>query len=327
MNKPRLSVAMCTYNGARFLREQLESIAAQTRLPDELVVCDDRSADESPEIVRNFAKNAPFPVRLEINGTNLGSTKNFEKAIGLCQGGLISLADQDDVWKPQKLAVLERTLNDHPEAGYVFSDAELVDDVGRSTGKGLWASLRINVARIDEFRGTNQFSILFGRSMVTGATMVFRASLKRTLLPISRHLVHDYWISLVSSGIGAFGIPVHEKLIQYRKHGGQQIGPGSKSLIERVRQARQLEASQYDRLAQGYEDARGRFLLAAVEGRVYPASYMDLIEEKIAHLSRRAAARSASGTAKVSGVLAEIITGRYGRFSGSWRAVIKDLCF
>src|SRR5216683_3439034 len=114
---------MCTYNGARFLLHQLESIAAQTRLPNELVVCDDRSADESLEIVRSFAKRAPFPVRLEINEKNLGSTKNFEKAIGLCQGEIIALADQDDVWKPRKLAVLEKTLEEHPEAGYVFSDA------------------------------------------------------------------------------------------------------------------------------------------------------------------------------------------------------------
>src|SRR5258708_29962312 len=123
MNEQRISVAMCTYNGARFLAQQLESIVAQTRLPDELVVCDDVSADESPEIIRKFAKNAPFPVRLELNEKNLGSSKNFEKAIGLCRGGLIALADQDDVWKPQKLAVLETVLENHPEVGYAFSDA------------------------------------------------------------------------------------------------------------------------------------------------------------------------------------------------------------
>jgi hypothetical protein len=318
---------MCTYNGARFLPEQLESIAAQTRRPDELVVCDDGSADESAEIVRSFAKNAPIPVRLEINGTNLGSTKNFEKAIGLCEGDIIALADQDDAWKPQKLAVLEAILEGNPEAGYAFSDGELIDAAGRTTGRSLWTSLRINAARVRQFRGTHQFPILLGYPMATGATMVFRASLKSTLLPISRHLVHDYWISLIASGIGAFGIPVREKLIQYRKHDGQQIGPLSKSLSEKVRQARRLEAMQYDRFAQGYEDARERLLFAATDGRAYPSSYMALLEEKIVHLSRRAAARSTRGTAKVSRVLSEVVTGRYGRFSGSWRAVIKDLCF
>ena len=86
MNRQRISVAMCTYNGARFLPEQLESITMQTRLPDELVICDDQSTDESAEIIKAFLPHAPFAVRLEVNESNRGSTKNFEKAIGLCQG-------------------------------------------------------------------------------------------------------------------------------------------------------------------------------------------------------------------------------------------------
>src|SRR6266704_3029265 len=110
MSKFQISIALCTYNGARFLPEQLESIAAQTRLPDEMVVCDDRSADETTDIIRTFAKNALFPVRLEINEQKLGSTKNFEKAIRLCHGEIIAPADQDDVWNPQKLSKLWRAL-------------------------------------------------------------------------------------------------------------------------------------------------------------------------------------------------------------------------
>ena len=94
MEKHRLSIALCTYNGAQFLPAQLESMAAQTRLPDELVVCDDQSTDGSVEIIKSFAHHAPFAIRLEINAKNLGSTKNFEKAIGLCRGEIIGLSDQ-----------------------------------------------------------------------------------------------------------------------------------------------------------------------------------------------------------------------------------------
>src|SRR5690349_20095217 len=131
MNEKPISVAMCTYNGARFLPEQLESIAAQTRLPGELVVCDDRSTDESAEIVRDFARRSPFSVRLEINQENLGSTKNFEKAIGLCQGEIIALADQDDVWHGQKLSCLAGVLENDDRIGAVFSDAELIEENSR----------------------------------------------------------------------------------------------------------------------------------------------------------------------------------------------------
>src|ERR687885_1327551 len=100
----KVSVAMCTYNGAAFLREQLQSLAAQARTPDELVVCDDASADATVRVVREFAAAAPFPVRLTVNERNLGSTKNFERAISLCAGDLVALSDQDDLWLPAKLA-------------------------------------------------------------------------------------------------------------------------------------------------------------------------------------------------------------------------------
>ena len=92
------SVAMCTYNGARFLGAQLASVAAQARAPDELVVCDDRSTDETARVVEEFAAAAPFRVRLHVNERNLGTTRNFERAVSLCEGDLIALSDQDDVW-------------------------------------------------------------------------------------------------------------------------------------------------------------------------------------------------------------------------------------
>src|SRR5688572_14133745 len=99
----KFSVAMCTYNGARYLKEQLDSFTVQTRLPDELIVCDDGSSDETCQIVSTFAASAPFTVRLEVNQQTLGSTQNFAKAIQLCRGDLIALCDQDDVWLPGKL--------------------------------------------------------------------------------------------------------------------------------------------------------------------------------------------------------------------------------
>src|SRR5438128_2977881 len=99
----KISIAMCTYNGEQFLRDQLASIAVQTRPPDELVVCDDHSADATCEIVARFAASSPFPVRLHVNEQNLGSTKNFEHAIRLCEGDIIALSAQYDDWLPEKL--------------------------------------------------------------------------------------------------------------------------------------------------------------------------------------------------------------------------------
>src|SRR5687767_9778204 len=119
---------MCTYNGGRFVAEQLASLSAQTRLPDELVVCDDGSTDSTVDVINEFAVSAPFPVRAHVNETNLGSTKNYEKAIRFCAGDLIALADQDDVWLPAKLARIEQAFARSPGVGLVFSDAEAVDE-------------------------------------------------------------------------------------------------------------------------------------------------------------------------------------------------------
>jgi len=246
MAKSRISVAMCTYNGARFLCEQLESIAAQTRLPDEMVICDDVSADESAEIVRNFAKNACFPVRVEVNERNLGSIKNFEKAIGLCQGEIIALADQDDVWKDHKLSKLCTALQENPRAGYAFSNAQLIDERGSLLALNLWDSVRFHGTLQNGFFETGQVVSLLKRAAATGATMAFRANLKDILLPISPFFVHDYWISLLASCVGWYGVPVPEPLIEYRQHERQQIGVRHLGMAEQSRNIYALGIQQAD---------------------------------------------------------------------------------
>ena len=124
----KLSIAMCTYNGASYLQEQLDSFLWQTRLPDEIVVCDDCSQDETVEILKEFAANSPFPVHLHVNKTNLGLTKNFEKAIGKCTGDIIFLSDQDDVWLPERLEKFEAAFQKDADVGLVFCDAYLVNE-------------------------------------------------------------------------------------------------------------------------------------------------------------------------------------------------------
>src|SRR4051794_13032642 len=116
----KFSIAMTTFNGERYLREQLDSLSAQDRLPDELVVCDDGSSDGTLEMVRAFAASSPFEVRLVENDERLGVTGNLEKAISLCDGELIALCDQDDVWRSDKLQRLEQMFIAKPRLGLVF---------------------------------------------------------------------------------------------------------------------------------------------------------------------------------------------------------------
>ena len=137
----KISIAMAVYNGDRFIGEQLESFVRQTRLPDELVVSDNASTDRTVEIVRDFARRAPFKVRLLINDRNLGAAKNFERAITECTGDVIFLSDCDDVWYPNKVSVMEQALAESPRAGVAVCDADLVDENLEPLGGRLWPAL------------------------------------------------------------------------------------------------------------------------------------------------------------------------------------------
>src|SRR2546423_12239051 len=98
----KISIAMCTYDGGRYLREQLDSLASQRRLPDELIVSDDGSSDNTVMIIEEFSSSSPFPVHFSVNDTNLGTIRNSEKAVRACNGDVIVPCDQDDVWYSDK---------------------------------------------------------------------------------------------------------------------------------------------------------------------------------------------------------------------------------
>ena len=247
----QISIAMCTYNGEKYLRDQLESIARQTTLPSELVVCDDVSTDSTPEILAEFTKAAPFPVRLIRNRKNLGSTKNFEQAIGLCTCDLIALSDQDDIWMPEKLARQSELLERNPELGGVFSDAQLVDDRSALLGQNLWASILFTQPDQERFKAGRAATVLIRRNVVTGATLIFRANLRPLFSPIPAAWVHDGWITwmLVMYSKLAF---IEDPLIHYRLHPDQQIG------VEALTLSRSLSLRK--RLKKGRREGAGKNL-------------------------------------------------------------------
>ena len=138
----RISVALCTHNGARFLPEQLKGFLDQQRHPDEIIICDDVSTDATLELLEAFARSAPFPVRIYRNSENLGYSRNFMKSVGLCSGDIIAFSDQDDVWYARKLLRLEQFFLSHPDAGGIFSDGDLIDTSSRRIPGTLWASFQ-----------------------------------------------------------------------------------------------------------------------------------------------------------------------------------------
>ncbi|HTM41158.1 MAG TPA: glycosyltransferase family 2 protein [Terriglobales bacterium] len=319
MNRPSISVAMCTCNGARFVGEQLQSIARQTILPAELVICDDASTDPTPQLLVQFAADSPIPVRRVRNSSKLGCTRNFERAIRLCEGEMIVLADQDDVWKPEKLAVMAEAFAANPGAGYLFSDAEIINQNGELLGFSLWDTVGFDASY---FIPGRQVATLLQRNRVTGAAMAFRSALRDILLPIPPAWGHDYWLALLGS-IFSFGVPIPQRLFLYRRHLAQQLGCGKDTFLQKVKASMAAEADYYAKTAAMAE--LHQRAVACARSAHCPLAHLQLVAEKELHLSRRALIRSAHGTARLARLLPEAASGRYQRFSSSWGSMIRDL--
>jgi glycosyltransferase involved in cell wall biosynthesis len=264
---------MCTCNGERYLLEQLLSIADQRLLPDELIVCDDESTDSTESIVRSFTQSAPFPVRYIQNRRRLGVTPNFAQAIDLCSGDFIALADQDDVWHPNKLTISIEALSQDPRIGGIFSDSELINERSELIPGLLWA--RVPFRPRGETLSTEDFvNILLRQDVVTGATLVFRSNLKEKLLPIPDSWVHDAWIAWMLVLHSTLGF-IRQPLMRYRIHGGQQISVPKDSLRERLGTIRNRPNSRYLELAKRYADLRSRLLSDPASGRVLDFKHLD----------------------------------------------------
>jgi glycosyltransferase involved in cell wall biosynthesis len=302
MHPATLSVAMCTYNGAPYLRAQLDSIAGQTRPPDELVVCDDGSTDGTLAILEGFAAAAPFPVRIHVNPTQLGTPRNFERAIGLATGAVIALADQDDVWYPPKLARLEQEFARSARIGLAFSDAEVVDDGLRPAGYRLSQALRAFERHRRLIARGRLFEALVRDNLVTGCTAAFRADYKDLVLPVPTACAHDSWAALVIAAVAEVA-RIDAPLLAYRQHAGNQSGLARFRAPDRAerrarkspadkraqieRQAARLRAA-YDRLERNRErfptsDTRQRLLRGAIRHA----------ERRLAILSETSVARRA----------------------------------
>ena len=205
----RVSIAMATYNGEKFIKEQLDSFLNQTLLPYELVVCDDRSNDSTIEILEEFQRNAPFIVRVIRNSENIGHERNFGKVIDLCQGDLIFLSDQDDVWLPSKIFSVVEIFNKRKNVLLVINDAEIADASMQLTGRTVFGQ-----TQAAGVIGSN------GKSLTLGCATAFRSQLRSLISPIpALDYGHDSWIHDFTQLIGGRYVLKHT-LQLYRRHGG-----------------------------------------------------------------------------------------------------------
>jgi glycosyltransferase involved in cell wall biosynthesis len=201
---------MATFNGERYLLEQLESIARQSHQPDELVISDDGSNDRTIEMARAWAATAPMRVRISVVEKRLGHTANFEQALRLTTADIIFLSDQDDVWLPQKIErVLEEFMRD-PEILLVLNDQWITDENLRSTGRTSHQILK------------KKYHVYDRQSLAAahGCCMAVRRPLLDLALPLPSgklDIGHDTWLAKLTAMMGRQKI-VSEPLQLYRRH-------------------------------------------------------------------------------------------------------------
>lgn len=314
-----ISIAMTTYNAGRHGEAQLQSFAAQTRLPDELVITDDGTEGDTANMVERFAASVSFPVRYSRNETNLGINLNFERAVSLATGDLVFMSDDDDAWFPEKLATVEAAFDADPSILSVINDQVIADADGRLTDRTVLQNVR-KLGYGDEHYGT-------------GACTAMRRSLVQLLLPFPRHTVpYDHWTNHLPFVLGVRHL-IETPLQLYRRHGNNAtaslLASDKASVIKMATsdtgdmrpayadkivgldmEIARLEEREAELAARGLADARQRALEAlAAERRDH--------EARIHALGLGRAVRPFV-------VAKNLAVGNYASFQG-WKSAAKDL--
>ena len=228
-----LSVAMCTYNGSKFIKDQLNSIIEQSRKIDEIIICDDCSTDDTVAIINEYIEKYPDLIQLIQNKVNLRSTKNFENAILNCTGDYIFFFFLDDIWDFFKVEKIIAKFEGNNLLEGIFTNGKLIDDFNETIpNTDMWDSFYFFEKNLD--KPVDLLCLLkHHANMVTGATLCIKKTIVDLILPFpdltKKKFYHDEWIALILASRNSLDY-INEHLISYRIHSSQQIGVNRKKL-------------------------------------------------------------------------------------------------
>jgi len=316
-----VSVAMCTYNGERFVRAQLESILTQSYPVAEVIIGDDGSSDRTVAIIRDIvaAGAAQDTVRIAFTDRVGGVVPNFERTLRACTGSLVALSDQDDVWHPDRILRAVGRFDERPSLDLLASDATIIDGDGESIGATLWGHLYVSADELGRIADGRGFEALIRRNVVTGATTMLRRELLEAALPLPDSWIHDEWLAILAAARGGFDV-IPDQLIDYRVHGGNQIGVAEPTLRRRLAQVLAPRGDRLDRLA-----VRADRLVDTLDAMDVAAGVMELARLK-QRFERRRSLYPASRLRRLGPVAVNARKGSYRRLSSQGNLdVIRDL--
>lgn len=221
----KVDILLATYNGARFLKEQLDSILKQTHTEFRLIISDDKSTDKTRAIIEEYAAK-DNRIEYHFQKKNLGVIKNFEFLLKKVESDYFMFSDQDDIWKENKIELSLAKLKED-DADLVYSDLEVVDRDLKTIYKSYWKLKGLE----NKVKKYNNFEALYLNNFITGCTMLSKKKFIDLILPLptkSKYVLHDYWVSLIVSQHGVLTY-VKEPLIKYRQHKDNKIGSRKRS--------------------------------------------------------------------------------------------------
>lgn len=230
--KYSISVALCTYNGIKYIEDQLESILKQSVLPDEIVIGDDCSTDQTLNEIRKLLEKHNYKnYKILNNEINLGVTRNFERTIRSCSKDIILTSDQDDVWDLKKVENISAMFAANKNTSLVFTDARLVDENLNHFKISLWDSLNYKGKSKENF---DLLDTLLNRCVITGATMAFKRDfIYKNKISFSKYWLHDGWLGILATVHQEISM-IESPLILYRQHDSNVIGANNKTLLKKL---------------------------------------------------------------------------------------------
>ncbi len=203
--RPTISVAMCTFNGERYISEQVDSILSQTWVDFELLIFDDASTDATPTILYEYALH-DSRIKFSRNTDRLGYNGNFARALGAARGDYIAPADQDDIWHPEKLQRLKTNLTSED---LIYCDSQYVDSNGAPLGVCMSSLRRM-------YSGQNPLAFVF-TNCISGHSMLIRSDLAKSSLPPPPGIYYDWWLAISAANAGGVRY-FDEPLVKFRRH-------------------------------------------------------------------------------------------------------------
>ena len=310
----KFSVALCTYNGEKYIEEQLNSILRQSVRVSEIIICDDNSKDNTVTVADSILKNSGISYQIMINDPPLGVADNFLKALKHTRGDYVFTCDQDDIWHDDKVKFFWEAVQQSRKALY-FSDGILVDGDAKPLGSTLWEAYGVD-RELES--GEALLPILIRRPMVTGAAMLVSRELIDQINEIPEQWLHDEWFAMIAAVKDNIST-ICVQTFDYRQHGNNVVGAKKYSFFEKAR----LWVSNIEKLSilRRIQLEKSRDVLLLTAG----TQYESINKEAVAFWEAMVELSKVNMFKGVFRVLKIYSTGDYKRFYTGPRGALRDI--